>query len=381
MFMDAKAALQERTELFANACQFKRNKRVPLASNFFTWKIFDAGYKLNEALYGYDIMEKVHDEFHQRYQFDAYFDLGTINTMPIMDALGSGFRKIDPVAEAIIVDDHHVMEQDEYRELADDPMKFYWTKAFKRYCKPGITMGEIENAVKEFRAYSDYGTKIASKFINQYGAMMFFMNLYLLPFEHLFNILRGIKEVSLDIRKCKTQMKETMDAMFAAEGEAVLNKAMEADYTGFVSPLYIGFFGHSILSVDQFGELYWPYVKKILDRAVKCKKPICCYIESTMLRFAEFFQDIPKGVLMLHLEQDDIFEVRKRLPNITLAGGMPTDLLGHGTKEQCVDYAKKLIDTLGDGFILSQNKMMSFPNDAKRENLLAVNEFARSYQY
>jgi hypothetical protein len=83
----------------------------------------------------------------------------------------------------------------------------------------------------------------------------------------------------------------------------------------------------------------------------------------------------------MHLEQDDIFEVRKKLPNVALAGGMTTDLLGHSTKEQCVNYARKLIDTLGDGFALSQNKMMSFRNDAKRENVIAVNEFARSYQY
>jgi hypothetical protein len=100
-----------------------------------------------------------------------------------------------------------------------------------------------------------------------------------------------------------------------------------------------------------------------------------------MLRFAEFFQDIPKGRILYQLEQDDIFEVRKRLPNLAIVGGMPTELLGRGTKQECVDYAKKLIDTLGDGFVLSQNKMMSFRKDAVRENVLAVNEFVRSYRY
>jgi hypothetical protein len=156
---------------------------------------------------------------------------------------------------------------------------------------------------------------------------------------------------------------------------------MEADYTGFVAPLILVFLGYSILSVDQFRELYWPYLKKVLDTAAKHKKPVFCVCQSTMLRFVEFFQDIPRGVLLMLPEQDDIFEIRKKLPNIALAGGMPTDLLGHGTKEDCVDYAKKLIDTMGDGFVLSQNKMISFRNDAKRENILAINEFARNYQY
>jgi hypothetical protein len=380
IIMDAKTTLKERTELFDNVFQFKRNKRIPLMANFWTWKILDAGYKLSEAIYNYEIMEKIHDEFHQRYQFDVYADLGIRNPMRVADALGGGFHKIDPSDEAIAVNDHHVMEQEDYRDLADNSLNFYWSKAFKRYCRPGITMGEIENAVKEYCAFGDYAGRITDKYINQYGAMMFALNYISFPFEQLFNI-RGIKNISLDMRKCKVQMKETMDILFKTECEPVLNKAMEDDYTGFVAPLMIAFLGHSLLSVDQFGELYWPYLKKVLDTAARCKKTVFCVCESTMLRFSEFFQDVPRGVLLILLEQDDIFEIRKKLPNITLAGGMPVSLLGHGTKEDCVNYAKKLIDTLGDGFVLSQNKMMSYRNDAKRENLLAVNEFARSYQY
>jgi hypothetical protein len=379
--MDAKAALKERTELFENVFQFKRNKRVPLASNFSNWQILDAGYKYSEALYDYTLMEKIFSEFHERYQFDAYLDLGVRNPLRVTDSLGGGFHRIAPTDDAVVVDDHYIMEREDYQDLSNNSMEFYYSKAFQRYCKQGITMDEIENAAKEFCSYLDYVGKMTDKYINQYGAMVFIKEDILIPFEQLYFTLRGIKEVSLDIRKCKEQMKETMDAMFAAESEPALKRAMETDYTGYVAALEIGFLGHSLLSIDQFGELYWPYVKKVLDTAARHKKPVLCYCESSMLRFAEFFQDIPKGVLLIHLEQDDIFEVRKKLPNIALAGGMPTDLLGYGTKEQCIDYAKKLIDTLGDGFVLSQNKMISFRNDAKRENILAVNEFARTYQY
>jgi hypothetical protein len=379
--MDSKELLQERAELFANAISFKRNKRVPLFSNFFSWKYLDAGYKLSEALHNYDILEKTNNEFHQRYQFDAYMDLGTRNTMLITDAMGGGFHKIDETDEALVVDDHHIMERDEYKELAKNPLGFYWTKALKRSCKPDITMGEFENVIKEFVRFSEYAAKMTNKYVNEYGAMLFAKNTYPCPVENLFNILRGIKELSLDIRKCKTEMKECMDILFSVECEPVIKLSMEEDYTGYVSPINIGLLAHSILSVDQFGELYWPYLKKLIDAAIAYKRPVSIYSESTILRFAEYFQDIPKGVLFIHLEQDNIFEVRKKLPNIALLGGMPSELLGLGTKEQCVDYAKKLIDELGDGFILSQNKMMSFRNDAKQENVIAVNEFARSYQY
>lgn len=379
--MDAKALLNERKELFNNAFQFKKNKRVPLLANIGTWKILDAGYKFSEAIYNYDVMEKIQEEIIQRYQFDAYEDFGATNPMRVTRVLGTGFFKIAPSDEAILVDDHHLMERDDYQELANNSMNFYYGKAFKRYCKSRTTVGEIQNAVQEFCAFLDYAAKISDKFINQYGAMISGMNSVMTPFEELFCVLRGIKNTSLDIRKCKGQMKETMNAMFAEKITPELNKAFEADYTGYIAPVSLSFLGFSVLTVDQFGELYWPYVKKILDTAVKFKKPVYCYCENALLRFSEYFQDIPKGVLLIQLEQDDIFEFRKKLPNIALAGGMSLDLLGHGTKEDCVNYAKKLVDALGEGFVLSQNKWLCYRNDAKRENLLAVNDFIRTCQY
>ena len=105
------------------------------------------------------------------------------------------------------------------------------------------------------------------------------------------------------------------------------------------------------------------------------------FSENTMLQFYEYFQDVPKGHLIIHVELDDIFEARKKLPNICFAGGMPADLLGYADEQTCIDYAKKLIDEIGrdGGYIFSQNKMMSFRNDCKRENLLAVTNFVHNY--
>jgi hypothetical protein len=56
----------------------------------------------------------------------------------------------------------------------------------------------------------------------------------------------------------------------------------------------------------------------------------------------------------MHLELDDPIQIRKKLPNVCLAGGMTTDLLGHGTSQQCIDKAKMLIDSLGSGYMMSR---------------------------
>lgn len=59
---------------------------------------------------------------------------------------------------------------------------------------------------------------------------------------------------------------------------------------------------------------------------------------------------------------------------------MKTELLGKGTPQECVDYAKRLVDEMGSGYIFSQDKMISFKFDCQRENLLAVNDFLRNYK-
>lgn len=80
-------------------------------------------------------------------------------------------------------------------------------------------------------------------------------------------------------------------------------------------------------------------------------------------------------------EKDDVFELRKAFPNVAISGGMPTALLGRGTPEQCVDRVKELADGLGDGFMLSQDKMISFRNDCKRENLQAVCDYLQTFRW
>lgn len=183
----------------------------------------------------------------------------------------------------------------------------------------------------------------------------------------------------MDIRKCKGEMKAAMDALFENDRKPAIDLAAARKNVDGVGDMGTTLLGHSVMSVKQFEEFYWPYLKYFFDKAMANKKTVYLFCESTLMRFAEFFQDIPKGVLCIQPEQDDVFELRKKLPNAAIAGGMPTSLLGMGTKEECVNYAKKLVDTLGAGFILGQDKMISYRNDIKRENLLAVQEFARNY--
>ncbi len=55
------ALKKERIQLFKTATTGKKKPdRVPIFSNMWSWKIFDAGYQLSEALNDYEILKKLY---------------------------------------------------------------------------------------------------------------------------------------------------------------------------------------------------------------------------------------------------------------------------------------------------------------------------------
>lgn len=383
--MDPKALLQERTELFDNAFHFRHNKRVPLGCNLWSWMVLDCGYKQSEALQSYDRMEQIIREIHERYQFDAYHNLLVRNPIHLTNQLGGGCSWFDPTDEFIQCADINYMAKDEYAEYMENPNRFFWSKALPRYTKWNdkdftLTLGGLKKAMEEYDRFLGYCRRIVDINRDDYGALMYYTSTVTPALDDFLVCLRGIKGLSIDLRKNKEQLLEALDRHWERRYVPVLKSAMEVGKKpGYISAISCALLGHSILSPKQFGEFYWRHLKQMIDAAIEHNQQIYLFAEASILHFAEYFEEVPKGVLMIHLEQDDIFEFRKRLPNIAVAGGMPAALLGHGTKEECVDYAKKLIDELGDGFVLCQNKMIAYRSDCTRENLMAVCDFARNY--
>ena len=132
----------------------------------------------------------------------------------------------------------------------------------------------------------------------------------------------------------------------------------------------------------RFGAATAAEDEKDLSKVTMSLEMFRIFTEGSILRFAEYFKDYPKGVLTFHIEQDDPFEFRKALPNVCIMGGLTTELLNNGTPEECVAYTKRLCDELGKegGFILSEGKMLSYRNDANRENYKAVCDFVSNYK-
>lgn len=372
--------LQERMKLFDDVIKFNKTTRIPTFSSIENWMYLDAGYKLDEVLYDYDLMANVVENFVQKYQFDAIQNIGIRNPLRFYKAMGNSIHKVDKNGESVEALDHEFLESNDLKSFTENPNAVIWSKVLPKCTKENFTMGDLKKVINEFMLVMKYAQNMTQKVIDEYAALMPGKGDAMIPIDYMFGGLRGIKGVSMDLRKRKGEFKEALEVLYSMQVQPILEPSFQDDYSGYIAPVSVAMLAHSILSVKQFEELYWPYLKKVIDLAVKYNKPVFIYVESAIMRFAEFFQDIPKGLVLIHIEQDDIFELRKKLPNVALSGGMPTTLLGQGTAERCVNYAKHLVNTLGEGFVLSQNKLISYKSDAKAENIIALNEFARNYR-
>ncbi|MDR2957499.1 MAG: hypothetical protein LBU61_04875 [Coriobacteriales bacterium] len=375
-----------RKQIFDDAIRWRKPDRVPHISNFALWPILDYGVPLSQACRDWDLMERVMRRFIETYKFDSPgFLVGLLgNPRKMNDTIGQGYNVIDDAAGTVLIDDMDLLRAEDYDALITDFPSLMWStllpRKYPRWSE--VKIADMKLAIDEFVRYQSYMERIKKACVEEYGLPLIASQYNLTGFELLFNIFRGMKGLAYDMRRIPDKLLEAVEKLDFANG--ALDKlfddslANEASAFGFNTVIL----GHNMLSLTQWECYEWPYLKHVIDRAVAADSTVYIFAEGVISRFYEYFTDVPKGHLAIQLEQDDVFDFRKNLPNVAVSGGMTTRLLGSGTAKQCRDYAKHLIDELGTdgGFILCQDKMMSYIRDASPENLKAVCDFAADYR-
>lgn len=386
---NSKELLEQRLKIFDDTIRFQKPDRIPTYGNVYNWKVVDSEHTVEEAGENTAIAEKVLREFHERYQFDVYQNPGQFQSGMRWKILGK--ERVHNIVEgnsAVTVDRAPMESTDEeIREYYANPVKFLWTKTAPRLYKEGegLTLGGAKKLIAHNLEYRALDQKVNDILLGEYGVphltpMVASRSTFLHPLEN-YGMTRGLKNFGLDLRRRKELIKEIIAPQEEAMFEAVKNMLATLDMTGSVFNVFTTVMMNTVMSVKQFEELYYPLMKKQFDYIEEQGKRVFLLCEADYIRFAELFNDYPKGMICLLPEMEDVRDIRKASPNMVICGGMPVDLLGQGTPEECVEYEKRLIDDMGYGFILGQNKFLSYEYDAKRENLLAVQEYALNYKY
>ncbi|MBR0417169.1 MAG: hypothetical protein IJI56_05105 [Firmicutes bacterium] len=388
------ALIEERLKRYNAATSMKENPgQVPNISFYVTWKVYDYGCKLSEALLDYDLMAKLTYAFQERYNFDGFVEYSNRNQYRVSQLLGSSEYIVNDEAFSIQVEDFPTIYDGELAEFAKDPTKFMWEKIIPRkypQFQEDIEVSYFQELVKEYQDFSAFSARMFSSMKELYGIPVLWdfrapgiPN----PCETLLSHYRGIKNFSIDMRRNKADLHAACEAL---SGNAA--RAAVAAWAN-VAPGHTtkscfdgdgGLLAHTVMNPKQFDEFYWPWLKMYWD-CVSSKEGwvIRTFTEGSGELIWDHLMDYRKGMVFLHLDIDDPFLVRERCPNAGIMGGMDTHVLGHGTKEECLTKAEHLVNTLGQqgGYIFSENRLVSYPNDTKRENLEAVCKYLEEYNH
>ena len=385
--LDVKQMRKYRKQLFVDALNKNtKPERIPLASNAWTWKICDAGMKLSEALHDYDKLFYVVCRHHEKYGFDMYMDLGTRNPLSFIDSLGKNIYRLDDEKNQLSYCFDYPMEENDYPELLQKGVRRYFTEDVlpKKYGWKSRQeyMQHIAAGLEAYLELERYADRIRSKMTGEYGVCHTCLKKPVLPIEVLMTSLRGVRGIAVDFCRNKNYLDDALaliyKAYYSTVEEGIANRK-DAEDCYFLFRLTT--MSHNLMNPKQFERYSWPYINDIAQKVSSMGERMLIFAEGSMKHLLDYFKELPENSICLYSEMDEIRLLKKELPNLTVAGGYPVRYLAEGDLGECIDEAKRLIDDVGyDGnYIFGCNKMLSYPDDALGENMLAVNEFLKEY--
>ncbi|MCL1913755.1 MAG: hypothetical protein FWG10_07755 [Eubacteriaceae bacterium] len=359
--------------------------RVPVTVSTSQWPIFEAGYKLREGLMNYELQDEIIKNFHLKFDADFYSGYFSRYCERVTAALGGGGLLINDEQDAhyYINEPMVLLEEIDY-VLESGLAKTYFEKVFPRKYQSFVdkddAMAKMAEALKEENALRSRNAAISEYFVKEFGVPSTYAFAGPRPLDDFLQSL-GMKAFSKFLRRASKQ--HFMDVVNVWDNGALattigrLDKHVDNDTHVF--GLGLTSTSASFLSLKQFEMYHWPLWKPMLDKAVEVGMTAGLFLEGTFEHFSDILRDLPKGHFIMTTEQDDVARMAGLLPNLSFHGGFPTYLLGHGTPQECIDTAKALIDACARQLVVCSNKMLSYPNDADSDNLLALIDFVKEY--
>jgi hypothetical protein len=191
----------------------------------------------------------------------------------------------------------------------------------------------------------------------------------------MLDFLRDFVGVSKDIRKRPDDFYAACDALYPIMFGMARSTYPQPSEDGVVFiPLHLP----TYLRPADFEKLYFPFMKRMATDLIQSGYRVMFYMENNWLPYLDILQDMPEGPIFGMFEYGDLKLIKEKVGSrFCVGGGMPVSLLKMGTKEQCIDAAKKCLDELAPGgnYVFGLDKNLLSKDDAKIENLAAVCEY------
>lgn len=371
---DLKESRSEREQLFKDLFSGKTPKRVPISNPAtLEFAIQYAGADLAATQWNVPALEAVYDKFCSEFISDVN-PVGGQRLPATYQFLGSkaivmgssGFMQ-HPEVEG--------MKPEEYDQLIAAPYDFIIETILPRLYAELDTVPAKRSLTlaKALQVFSDdYATlgAIREKMGEKYGLTSLARFTTEAPFDFLADFLRSFKGISGDVRRYPDKIVAACEAVTPLLIRKGKRPGSIPGYT-FI-PLHMA----PYMREKDFAKFYWPTFKQEVEEITAMGQTVYLFVENDWMRYLDYLYELPENTVM-RFEYGDPKLVKEKLGNKhILSGFYPITLLQTGTKEQCVDKAKELVDILAPGgkyWFDADKSIISSDSEGKiAENLKAV---------
>lgn len=371
-------SVQERTQLLTDLMEGKIPKRVPVVGSFaHEFAIQYAGKDLKEVQWDITELEAAFEKVCE----DFYSDLLPVSAFRLPSfykLLGSknfvmssnGFIQ-HPEIEGLKVEDYDDFIASPFNCIVEKVLPNLYSALDTDPVSRSLAMA------KAFKAYTDETgdlINIYGNLINKYnyGLVNFYAGFCEAPFDILTDQLRGFKNISVDVRRIPDKIEAAVNAatplMIKMGAHPFPNK-----YNATFIPLHMA----PYLRTKDFERLYWPSFKKLVEGLAEKGERAYLFVEQDWMRYVDYLAELPAGTVMT-FEYGDPKIVKEKLGKKHIIGGFyPLTLLKTGTKQECLDKAKELIDVLapGGGYYFAFDKVIITQDSINVDNVKAVLDY------
>jgi len=406
-----------RTKRIADAVAFREPDMMPMIPKAIgaQYVLGGGGSSHQSEFYDYEKAVEASINYHREFQPDVRYlpDLlsghaNEIAQSAMIDWPGRPGTKVPNTSSYQFIE-QEFMAQDEYDELLSDFTGFMFrkyipraypglkgleganlqfanimgTKIFAQMVSPGMkdALKNLVGIIEETEKANECLVRCAHE-LGSLGFPPYNTNAGEVPFDIISDFFRGTMGMFEDFLEIPEKVSDVCEMFVDLQ---LKNWKPYIDGNDSIKrvffPLHKGMDG--FMSPTQYDELYWSPFQKILAHLIYNKVTPIIYCEGSyntrMDYVRERLLEFPPGSCIIHFEEGDFAEIKRKFEGIAcISGGMSLYLLEWGTKTQVIDRVKYLVDNCaaGGGFLLNSSGSIE---NVKRENYEAMFETARTY--
>ncbi len=383
--MDNEQLYQQRLARYVTALRNEKPDRVPVRPFVAEFTARYAGYSCQEVAHDYQRAFEAAVKCARDFQWDAVVPNMVYVWTGLAQAIGlryygipgvhipatTGFNYIEPP------EDQAWMRADEYDALIADPTGFLYNVWLPRVSTEVSRLGEpttyrnnlsfVKGGMAMLQYFYAFGPQI-ERLRREAGTVSAIAGIFKAPFDILADKLRGYIGLTMDMATQPEKVLAACEALMPHLAHVGLTTADPA------RRVPIGFWMHRgcvpFVSPKTFHSHYWSTLKPIVEEFWKHGHQTLFYAEGKWRHHFDTFRDLPDRSIVFHCDQDDIFEVHRRLHDkFALSGGVPNVLLSFGRPDEVRAFVTRVIKEVAaeGGYVMDAGAIMQ--DDTRIENL------------